>query len=69
MQQATWPRNALWSARGRALVEVQACLSQINREAVLAVALPSAVAAVGIAAAVSFPPSQTDTSLAPLALP
>jgi hypothetical protein len=36
---------------------------------VLAVALPSVVAAVGIAAAVSFPPSQTDTSLAPLALP
>jgi hypothetical protein len=63
------PRNALWPAHGRALVEVQACLGQINREAALAVALPSAVAALGVAAVVSFPPSQTDTSLASLALP
>jgi hypothetical protein len=56
-------------ACGRALVEVQARLGQINREASLAVALPSAIAVVGIATAGSFPPSQTDTSLAPLALP
>jgi hypothetical protein len=69
MQQATWPCNALWPARGRSLVEVQARLGQINPEATIAVAVASAVAAVGVAAAVSLPPSQTDTSLASLALP